>query len=230
MGIMTTESITHDSQTRTWEQDVPAGSNLPLVINLHGGTGTGSILKSSFNFTTALTNKAVMVYPSALTNGSYTAWNVGGFNNSVDDLGFIQAMIDVIVAAESIDVNKIYVIGHSLGAVFSQRYASESIRVPYTYEVQKVISLNGAVKFSEDYSYTNELYVLKSANDDIIELSGNSTYLSYVYENSKYINNVNNLSEMRILYGNGHTVLDIQEAFIRRNTTLEQYVIDCFNL
>ncbi len=67
----------------------------------------------------------ITVYPDGISN----AWNVGfGFGayfTGVDDVGFVNALIDTMMAHYSIDVNSVYATGMSNGGYLSNRLACE---------------------------------------------------------------------------------------------------------
>ena len=75
----------------------------------------------------------ITVYPEALVDAltSSTAWNSGagvaGFslNPNVDDVGFINALIDTVSTHYNIDQNRIYATGFSMGGFMSNRLACD---------------------------------------------------------------------------------------------------------
>lgn len=103
-----------------------------LVIALHGGLGSGSQLEGQ----SLLSEKAdeagfIVVYPDGFKSilGIRT-WNGGAccggaVNNDIDDVGFINKLIDVLMEDYSIDSNRIYATGISNGGFMSYRLACE---------------------------------------------------------------------------------------------------------
>lgn len=134
-----TGSLTHNGKNRTYRVHLPAAyydgtTNLPLVVGLHGGGGSGE----QFETQTGLDTKAdaenfIMVYPDGLENpnAAVRTWNAGkccGANASVlntDDVGFISDLIDKLKADYRVDPKRVYATGHSNGAMLCYRLASE---------------------------------------------------------------------------------------------------------
>jgi polyhydroxybutyrate depolymerase len=107
---------------------------LPLVICLHGGFGSGL----QFEEQSTLSEKSdeagfVAVYPNGtgyLLAPNLRFWNAGnccGYaeEQNIDDVGFIEAMIDALVADYAIDATRVYSTGISNGAFMSYRLACE---------------------------------------------------------------------------------------------------------
>jgi polyhydroxybutyrate depolymerase len=122
-----------DGTRRTYVLHVPAGLDaavpVPLLIELHGGGGTGDRIDRLTGFyAIADREKFVVVAPS----GTGRAWNdgriagraeKGGATREADDVGFISALIDRIESQTSIDPQRVYVTGMSNGAIMSGRLA-----------------------------------------------------------------------------------------------------------
>lgn len=109
------------------------GTLMPLVVAMHGGFGSGTQLENQ----TQLTAKAeqegfIVVYPDGSQSGilNIRTWNAGGccggsVNNNIDDVGFINALLDRIIQENSIDTTRIHATGMSNGGFMSYRLACE---------------------------------------------------------------------------------------------------------
>lgn len=132
------ELQTSDGRTRTYHlyvpSELPAGP-VPLLIALHGGTGSGSQFQSNSGFDQlAEANGLLVVFPDGVGIGRnedrLRTWN-GGYccgtaaKRGVDDVGFIDSLIDVIVAEYDIDPDRVFATGHSNGGIMSYRLACE---------------------------------------------------------------------------------------------------------
>ena len=103
-------------------------SNAPLVLNLHG---YGSYAEEEMTYTqmnlVADTAGFIAVYPNAIDN----AWNSGVSDNpdfptpNVNDVGFIDALIDTLNNHYSIDLEKIYACGMSNGDIMAYKLACQ---------------------------------------------------------------------------------------------------------
>ena len=101
---------------------------VPLVVVLHGGFGSGAQAEKSYNWDAVADAEGfVAVYPDGIRH----SWNAGGtccgkaLRNNVDDVGFISRMIAAVSRAENIDAKRIYLTGISNGAAMAYRYACE---------------------------------------------------------------------------------------------------------
>ena len=88
----------------------------PLVVNLHG-YGSNALqqrIYTQFN-KFALPKNIYVVYPEGVNR----SWNAGiDPNNTINDVGFINALLDTIIANNNIDISKIYVCGFSNVRIF----------------------------------------------------------------------------------------------------------------
>ncbi len=128
-------SIQFGGLTRQYSLYVPASYNpqtaSPLVLNLHGYTSSNwqQELYSNMN-PIADTAGFLIVYPQGTTDASgNTFWNVGFFPSSIDDTGFLLALIDSISDNYNINQNRIYSTGMSNGGFMSYQLACESGRI-----------------------------------------------------------------------------------------------------
>ena len=108
----------------------PNPDGYPLVIGLHG---TGSDAYGMMG-TAALVAKAnqeqfIVACPNALNINLFTYFNAGGgyeeLTHGINDLGFITAVIDSMIANYNIDTTRIYALGHSNGSMMAYRLAAE---------------------------------------------------------------------------------------------------------
>lgn len=122
-------SFTFDGLVRDYILFIPSGYNAssptPLVINMHGYTSNASqqMLYTDFN-SDADTAGYIVVYPNGVSN----AWN-SGFNfpyeSGIDDVGFLNALIDTLSNNYNIDECRIHSTGMSNGGFMSYRLACE---------------------------------------------------------------------------------------------------------
>ena len=125
--------IAHDGETREYFLYVPEGYTettvWPLVINFHG-RGSDSfeqMVYSSFN-SLADEHKFIIAYPQGLVAnvGGVTAthWNAN-FDTGVDDIGFVNAMLDEIYDNFNFELTQVYAIGMSNGGFMSYTLACD---------------------------------------------------------------------------------------------------------
>jgi len=130
LGFSQTFSFMFEGNNRTYIVHLPPGYNAanphPMVLNFHGYTSTGAQQEAySLMNIVADTANFIAVYPDGIAN----SWNVGfgltPYFTGVDDVGFVNALIDTIMAHYNIDVNAVYATGMSNGGYLSNRLACE---------------------------------------------------------------------------------------------------------
>ena len=130
--------LTADGRTRSYRLYVPAGYQAgvptPLMINFHGGGGSGQGIMNGSQMNLIADQHTVLVaYPDGIARpldlGTST-WNAGGCcgfaqQQNVDDVGFTRALVTEIGQRFTVDPERIYATGLSNGAVLSHRLACE---------------------------------------------------------------------------------------------------------
>jgi polyhydroxybutyrate depolymerase len=138
-GQSSTHTVESDGVERTYKiyrPPVPSSIVLPVMIVLHGGFGNAEhIEKSSGMNLVADTGPFIAVYPNG-TEGflkrmkNRRTWNAGNccgiaVKKEINDVKFIQKMIEDIASQYTIDRTRIYVTGMSNGAMMAYRLACE---------------------------------------------------------------------------------------------------------
>ena len=129
------DTLTSDGVSRRYAvHDFSGGERAPLVILLHGGGGHAENMVEMTQFdVVARREKLIAVYPDG-TPGPQGArlltWNAthccaAAMRDHVDDVGFIEAIIDRLVASGRADPARVYVTGMSNGAMMTHRLGRE---------------------------------------------------------------------------------------------------------
>jgi polyhydroxybutyrate depolymerase len=122
------KNITVDGRSRSYyvyvSSSLPKEKSVPLVMVFHGGGGDG-IGTSRLTKFNQLADKEnfLVVYPNGIGNN----WNDGresfeasqAHKEKIDDVAFVNAMIDAIAKEYKIDSKRIYSTGISNGGIFS---------------------------------------------------------------------------------------------------------------
>lgn len=123
-------SFLHNGLNRAYTIYVPANYNVsvahPLVFNLHG-YGSNGTQQASISKMNAIADTAgfIVVYPEGtLDASSKTHWNAM-YGTGVDDVGFINALIDTVANNYHIDLRRVYSTGLSNGAIMSNTLACQ---------------------------------------------------------------------------------------------------------
>lgn len=169
-------SFDYDGQARTYSYYIPtsyvAGDSVPLVVNLHGlgSSGTEQALYSNF-MPIADTANFIIVHPDGTKNIQNQAfWNFGLPGETVDDFGFLEALIDTISAHYSINQSRIYATGLSNGGYMSYYLACESNKLAAIASV--AASMTTIMYNSCDPSYPIPVMEIHGTSDAVVPYSG----------------------------------------------------------
>lgn len=124
-------SMTYNGRDRDFRVYVPKGYNdktqLPLLIALHGGFGTGPDFEDQTGFDKlADAHHFLIAYP----DGWRRSWNAGSCcwpasSNNIDDVGFIAALKARLLKHFAIDPSRVYGTGFSNGAMLAHRISCQ---------------------------------------------------------------------------------------------------------
>ena len=177
-----------DGQTRSYRLHVPTAYSsekvYPLVLVLHGGSGNAEQIEKTTGMSDKSDKEGFLVgYPDGTgrLNNVYV-WNAGfccgsAYENNVDDVGFIKALINDVKSSYEIDTDRIYITGFSNGAMMTHRLGSELSDL-----IAAIAPVSGAIggKFlANSQLYTipepvNNVPVLAfhGKNDDVVPYDG----------------------------------------------------------
>lgn len=135
------DSIYVGNVWRKYNIHLPLGynsnTNYPLILGFHGGQqGTASSQGwNQFAYQSNLSAKSdssgfIVVYPEGLVINQNRSWNAGNccppaMNQNVDDVGFVDNLLDTLFSIYSIDTARAYATGYSNGGMFCYRLACE---------------------------------------------------------------------------------------------------------
>jgi polyhydroxybutyrate depolymerase len=124
----------------------------PLVVVLHGYSGTADVQQQYFRFQDeAAARGAILAYPDGTTNQrDLQFWNAteaccNFFGADVDDVAYLSAVVDHVRSLHAVDPQRIYLTGHSNGGFMSYRMACERADL-----FAAVVSLAGATYVDPD--------------------------------------------------------------------------------
>jgi pimeloyl-ACP methyl ester carboxylesterase len=126
-GPLVLPSSAGPTDSRPYALKVPAGYDArhpaPLVVLLHGYTSNGDTqaryfglpaLADTAGFLLATPNGTRDLFGNRFWNGTDACCD--WFRTGVDDVAYIDAVIDEIAAGHSVDPARVFVVGHSNGA------------------------------------------------------------------------------------------------------------------
>ncbi len=129
--------IQHGDRSRSYLLHVPpqaaAGTPLPLVMALHGGGSNAVAMKQRYGLDRIADRVGYLVaYPngSGVLQRTGLSWNAGqccgyAMERRVDDVGFLALVIDDVARRIALDTKRVFVAGHSNGAMMAHRAAIE---------------------------------------------------------------------------------------------------------
>lgn len=139
-------SMVHDGITRYYRVHLPSGYDpsiaYPLVFNLHGYTSNAMQQEAYSQMNqVADAEKFIVVYPDGVNN----SWNVGfdlvqPYFSGINDVGFINALIDEMDLQYPIDPLRVFSCGMSNGGYMSYRLACE-----LSHRIAAVASVTGSM-------------------------------------------------------------------------------------
>jgi polyhydroxybutyrate depolymerase len=148
---------------------------LPILLLLHGYASNGEAQSRYFDFDSAVNRRAfILVKPNGTSNaGGRRYWNTGRHHtaNGPDDLGYLSAVLQDVLAAFSADPNRIFVVGHSNGAFMANLLACER-----SDRIAAIVSLAGAVNSAACHpSQPVSVLTVHGTADAMIEYAGGTS-------------------------------------------------------
>lgn len=130
--------LEHDGLRRSYVVVAPAAAasrkaKLPLVLVLHGGGGNAANAERMTGFSAKARDEGFLVaYPEGTGRfqDKLLTWNAGhccglAMTRHVDDVGFIEALIDRLAKDYPVDPRRIYATGMSNGGMMTHRLGRE---------------------------------------------------------------------------------------------------------
>jgi polyhydroxybutyrate depolymerase len=136
---------------RPYDYDQPAGYDAskpyPLIVLVHGFGANGFVQDALFGFNQLADDRGVFVaHPDGtLNSGGSRFWNATDAccdeeNSGVDDVAYLNAVVDDMEANFNIDKKRVFFVGHSNGAFMSHRMACDAAA-----RVAAIVALAGDV-------------------------------------------------------------------------------------
>ena len=133
LALTLTGSLSAQIQHFTWQGTereylirVPSqhAGSLPVLFFLHGLGDNITNYDQTFNFGQIAEEFGwAIVAPQALNQGMGAMWNAGLMSSSIDDAGFLMALLDSLTIQYQLDPDSVFFSGFSMGGFMTHRMA-----------------------------------------------------------------------------------------------------------
>jgi len=222
----------HSNMGRTFlmykPSSVPTGKKIPLLIVLHGGLGNANYISRKLGMNPVAEKHGFMVVYLNGTGGrrfmkKMRTWNAGGgccgpaSKMGVDDLGYLQKFINNMITKYPVDANRIYMAGHSNGAMMAYRFVCENPGV-----VAAFVSVSGTLMTGSKYRMSGlQVLDIHGENDKNVPVAGgvgrkSVTKLNYrsAYETNRILKNAGASIQMKLVSGAEHNIENISQKLM----------------
>jgi polyhydroxybutyrate depolymerase len=169
-------TLSVDGRQRTYlvQDFAPPGTPAPVVIVLHGGGGNAeNAMKMSGFDRVATRERFIVAYPNGSGRTRLLTWNAGhccafAMESAIDDVGFVSALIDALVASGRADPSRMYVTGMSNGAMMAHRVGRE-----LSNKIAAIAPVVGAVFGDEPPPRAPvPAFIIVGAEDEVVPANG----------------------------------------------------------
>ena len=99
---------------------------MPVLYFLHGLGDNITRLDNEFHFQQVADEFGwMLVVPQALQQSGYTMWNAALMSSSIDDSGFLMALLDSLAVQYPVNLDSVFFTGFSMGGFMTHRMAIE---------------------------------------------------------------------------------------------------------
>jgi polyhydroxybutyrate depolymerase len=197
------KSLSHDGLNRSYITYVPntydGTEKFPVLMNFHGFSGdAGYHLTETNMHYAAHSNKYLLVYPQGALLEGEPHWNPclpsADNKSDIDDLGFVEALLDQVSSDYLIDRNKVYAVGYSNGGMMSYGLAMHKSEL-----ITAFGSVSGTMlDCGEQPNHPMPVIVMHGTNDFTIPYDGSSDTVS-IETTIEYWNSFNNTNTTPVL-------------------------------
>ena len=178
-------SIMHDGIQRDYILYIPAiydgNQDVPLVLNFHGfGSNANEQMFYGDFRDIADTEGFILVHPQGTSLNGSQYWNVGSPGSSgipVDDVGFIEALIDELANSYTINLDRVYATGMS-----NVGFMSFLLACQLSEKIAAIASVTGSMTFDTydncNAQHPTPILQIHGTSDNIVPYNGNTGSLS----------------------------------------------------
>lgn len=179
--------IKFNGLARTYRLHIPEKTSpepAPLLIVLHGAFSTAKEIEKQSAFSGLADRQGFYVaYPNGIgLFGKLQHWNAGhccgkAAKDNIDDVGFIETVLNDVLQNHRIDTSRIYLVGYSNGGMMAYRFAEE-----ITERIAALAVVAGALNSTTEESGTQwtpstpfeplPVIIFHGSNDQAVPFSG----------------------------------------------------------
>jgi polyhydroxybutyrate depolymerase len=198
----------------------------PLLILLHSASTTGAHQENYMKLApVAKANGIIYIAPDGTKNPEGKRfWNASKaccnkYNQDVDDVAYINSLIDEIDKKTPVDPKRIYLIGHSNGAFMAYTFACQ------TNKVAAIISIAGAMDSNPQCTHSNPVSLLDihGTADKTIKIDG-GVMNTFAYTSAA--TTVNKIATLNKCSNPAKAKKDFEPALKGAETTIFNYSCD----
>jgi polyhydroxybutyrate depolymerase len=229
-GVAMADTVTGKLNGRPYTLFTPSGiganSTAPFLVAVHSGLSSHELFLKKLpmrkqaekeGFRVIYINGTVL--PKMKSSGR-SVWNAGeccGRNNNADDVSYIDAVIKHFVNNKMADPNRIFMLGHSNGAMMAYRFVCERPGV-----VRGLVAISGPLAKSSCNNAGNiNILHIHGAEDGTVPAAGGrgkgvsgSDFRSVAHTQNALSNAGANM-EIQILPGGEHDLRGLNRAYLR---------------
>ena len=215
-------SIIHDNLQRDYIIHIPSGYNvndpIPLVLCFHGYGGSANSIMSYSSFNNISdTAGFIVIYPQGTLLQGNSHWNVGGWTSgsNVDDVGFINSLLDSLSNQYNIDNTRVYSTGMSNGG-----YMSFLLACQLSDRIAAIASVTGSMTI-QTYNSCNPQHPTP-----ILQMHGTYDQIVPYLGNPSWTKSIDNVLEYWVDYNNckpSPSIVSLPDINTFDNSTVERF-------
>lgn len=149
--------------------------SLPVLFFLHGLGDNINHVNSEHNFQQVADRyNWMVVIPQAINEGNGSMWNAALMNSTIDDSGFLMALLDSLAVQYPVNQDSVFFTGFSMGGFMSHRMAIE-----HGDRINAAAPVSGLITYAmgnQNAVAPVRILHIHGTSDNVVGYDGNSQY------------------------------------------------------